>query len=64
MTRVASGSPRMSRDMVLGNRLELKKMLQAFRLELNALEQLLDQTDQADQGEALLAAAEHAKKYP
>ncbi|MFO7545799.1 MAG: prephenate dehydrogenase/arogenate dehydrogenase family protein [Trueperaceae bacterium] len=42
LTRVASGDPRMSRDMVSGNRTAVTAALRAFREELEALERLLD----------------------
>ncbi len=56
LTRVASGSPRMSRDMVAGNRDALRRAVAAFRGELEALEAILD--DDA----ALLERAERAKR--
>ncbi|HKI55567.1 MAG TPA: prephenate dehydrogenase/arogenate dehydrogenase family protein [Trueperaceae bacterium] len=56
LTRVASGSPLMSRDMVAGNREAVRGALRAFRAELEGLEALLD--DDA----ALLARAEAAKR--
>ena len=55
VTRVASGSPRMSRDMVIGNKVQLKNMLKLFRLHLEELEELLEQP------EKMLLAAEAAK---
>lgn len=42
LTRVASGDPRMSRDMVSGNRAAVTAALRAFREELEALERVLD----------------------
>jgi len=42
LTRVASGSPRMSRDMVVGNKAPLRDALASFRRYLDELEALLD----------------------
>ena len=56
LTRVASGSPRMSRDMVVGNRDALRGALRIFREQLNELERLLDDP------EAMLDRAEAAKR--
>ncbi len=56
LTRVASGSPLMSRDMVAGNRDAVRSALGAFRRELETMEQLLGDD------EALLARAEGAKR--
>lgn len=56
LTRVASGSPRMSRDMVVGNRRAVREATAALRSELRRLEALLDDP------EALLAEAEAAKR--
>ncbi len=56
LTRVASGSPLMSRDMVSGNRSAVAVALRAFRNELEALEGMLDDE------EALLALAQAAKR--
>jgi prephenate dehydrogenase len=57
LTRVASGSPRMSRDMVVGNKVAVREALQGLRLELERLEALLDDP------EGLLAEAETAKRH-
>jgi prephenate dehydrogenase len=56
LTRVASGSPRMSRDMVVANGQAVRAALRAFRDRLDAVAALLD--DPA----ALLAVAEAAKR--
>jgi prephenate dehydrogenase len=56
LTRVASGSPRMSRDMVIANRAALREALAAFRERLGHLETLLD-----DPGK-MLAEIEAAKR--
>lgn len=56
LTRVASGSPLMSRDMVAGNHAAVKDALRAFRAELERFETLLDDPD------ALLSRAEAAKR--
>ncbi len=56
LTRVASGDPRMSRDMVSGNRAAVSAALRAFRDELAALERLLDDP------EALEERAAEAKR--
>lgn len=56
LTRVASGSPRMSRDMVVENKVALKEAMEELRGILHELEGLLDQP------EALLQAAEEAKR--
>lgn len=56
LTRVASGGPRMSRDMIAGNREAVKEAVQAFRKELEELEGLIGDDD------ALLARAEAAKR--
>ena len=56
LTRVASGSPRMSRDMVVGNKGPLKEALALFRGYLDDLEGLLDDP------EAMLARTEAAKR--
>ena len=45
LTRVASGSPRMSRDMVVGNKAALRRTLASFREQLGQLERLLEQPD-------------------
>ena len=55
VSRVASGSPRMSRDMVIGNRQQVKDILAIFQAGLTHLEKLLDDPN------ALLTAAEQAK---
>lgn len=55
LTRVASGDPVMSRDMVAGNRGPVRQALRSFRTQLERLEELLDDPD------ALLAAGEAAK---
>ena len=56
LTRVASGSPVMSRDMVVGNLRAVRETLSGFRAQLAALEKMLD--DPA----TLLAQAEQAKR--
>lgn len=56
LTRVASGSPRMSRDMVVGNREALRGALASFRAHLDELEALLGDP------EAMLERAEAAKR--
>ena len=56
LTRVASGSPRMSRDMVWENRAALREALADFRSVLEELEALLEDP------EGLLAAAIRAKR--
>jgi len=56
LTRVASGSPRMSRDMVVGNSGPLREALAFFRRYLDELETLLDHP------EAMLERAEAAKR--
>lgn len=55
LTRVASGDPLMSRDMVSGNRAAVKEALAGFRRQLDRLEALLDEPD------LLLAAGESAR---
>ncbi len=55
LTRVASGSPRMSRDMVVGNKAALRKTLETFRAQLGHLEDLLNDSD------GMLNRAEAAK---
>lgn len=55
LTRVASGDPLMSRDMVTGNRQAVRQALTAFRQQLERLEGLLDEPEQ------LLAAGEAAR---
>lgn len=56
LTRVASGSPRMSRDMVVTNRGALRGAVEDLRAILKELEDLLDTP------EALLEAAQEAKR--
>ncbi|BDG16873.1 prephenate dehydrogenase [Thermus brockianus] len=56
LTRVASGSPRMSRDMVVENKEALKEAIEELRAVLWELEGLLDEP------EALLGVAEEAKR--
>lgn len=56
ITRIASGSPTMSRDMVVSNRDAVRDALSMFRRQLSALDAILDDP------EALLAAAETAKR--
>lgn len=56
LTRVASGSPRMSRDMVITNRDALRGAVEDLREILRELEDLLDTP------EALLEAAQEAKR--
>jgi prephenate dehydrogenase len=56
LTRVASGSPVMSGDMVVGNLRAVREALTGFRAQLTVLEQLLEEPD------ALLRRAEHAKR--
>lgn len=56
LTRVASGSPRMSRDMIALNRDAVGTAMRAFRAELKQLEGLVGDDD------ALLARAEAAKR--
>ncbi len=56
LTRVASGSPRMSRDMVIANRPALEQAIDDLHQVLNHLQGLLDQPDN------LLGAAEAAKR--
>ena len=53
LTRVASGDPRMSRDMVVENRAALREALARFRRQLERLEADLEQP-----GELLMAANE------
>lgn len=55
LTRVASGDPTMSRDMVTGNRQAVKGALRAYRRQLERLEELLDEPDE------LLGAGESAR---
>jgi len=56
LTRVASGSPRMSRDMVVENKEALREAIEELRALLLELEDLLEEP------EALLRAAEEAKR--
>lgn len=56
LTRVASGSPRMSRDMVVGNEVPVRKALAALIEQLEQLSDLLSDPD------ALLDEAEAAKR--
>ncbi|WP_102126644.1 prephenate dehydrogenase [Deinococcus planocerae] len=56
LTRVASGDPRMSRDMVVENRLALREALARFRRQLDRLEADLDEPDD------LLDAAQEGKR--
>lgn len=56
LTRVASGDPRMSRDMLFTNRAAVLEALRRFREQLGSLESLLAEPD------ALLARAEAAKR--
>ncbi|MBS3968222.1 MAG: prephenate dehydrogenase/arogenate dehydrogenase family protein [Truepera sp.] len=56
LTRVASGSPRMSRDMVVGNQEAVRQAIKGFKDQLAGLEHLLDDP------EALLTLAEGAKR--
>lgn len=56
LTRVASGSPRMSRDMVVANRDAVRAALRSFANQLERMAGLLDDP------EALLDAAEEAKR--
>lgn len=56
LTRVASGDPRMSRDMVVDNAGPVRAALRAFRRALDGLEAVLDDP------EALLARATAAKR--
>lgn len=56
LTRVASGDPVMSRDMVAGNRAAVREALHGFQAQLERLGALLDAPDD------LLAAGEAAKR--
>jgi prephenate dehydrogenase len=56
LTRVASGSPRMSRDMVVANRFAVREAVARFARALTALAERLDDP------EGLLDAAEDAKR--
>lgn len=55
LTRVASGSPRMSRDMVVGNRDAVRLALKGFKEQLEVFNRLLDDPEE------LLRRAEGAK---
>ena len=55
LTRVASGDPVMSRDMVAGNREAVRAALGAYRRQLERLESILDQPEE------LLGAGESAR---
>lgn len=56
LTRIASGNPLMSRDMVIGNVGAIRRTLEHLRARLAELERLLDQPEE------LLAALEAAKR--
>ncbi|RDI94816.1 prephenate dehydrogenase/arogenate dehydrogenase family protein [Meiothermus sp. QL-1] len=56
LTRVASGSPRMSRDMVVANKAALKEAVEDLRAVMLELERLLEEP------EALLEVAQAAKR--
>lgn len=56
LTRVASGSPRMSRDMIAGNREAVRAAMRSFRAELERVEDLIDDDD------GLLDRAEAVKR--
>ncbi len=56
LTRVASGDPRMSRDMVVENKVALREALTRFRRQLERLEADLDEPEE------LLAAATEGKR--
>ncbi|AWN22749.1 prephenate dehydrogenase/arogenate dehydrogenase family protein [Deinococcus irradiatisoli] len=56
LTRVASGDPRMSRDMVVENKAALREALQSFSRQLEHLAETLDDPDE------LLAAASEGKR--
>jgi prephenate dehydrogenase len=56
LTRIASGNPLMSRDMVVGNKAAIRETLKALQAELSYLESLLDDPD------TLLEVAESAKR--
>ncbi len=57
LTRVASGSPRMSRDMVVGNKDALRQALNGFIEQLHSLDVLLDEPEE------MLEHAEAAKRH-
>ena len=56
LTRIASGNPVMSRDMVLGNTEAIRETLDGLRRQLETLQNVLDDPD------ALLSSAESAKR--
>ncbi|CAM4042591.1 prephenate dehydrogenase [Deinococcus frigens] len=56
LTRVASGDPRMSRDMVVENKAALREALRRFRYQLDRLEADLEEPEE------LLAAAHEGKR--
>ncbi|MCA9839306.1 MAG: prephenate dehydrogenase [Trueperaceae bacterium] len=56
LTRIASGNPLMSRDMVLGNKYAVKETLEKLLAQLSELEQQLEHP------ETLLQTAEHTKE--
>jgi prephenate dehydrogenase len=56
LTRVASGDPRMSRDMVVENRLAVREAITRYRAELGVLEEMLETP------ESLLEAATEGKR--
>lgn len=56
LTRVASGDPRMSRDMVVENKTALREALRRFRYQLDRLEADLEEPEE------LLAAAHEGKR--
>lgn len=56
LTRIASGNPLMSRDMVIGNKAAIRETLRNLQAELSHLEALLDDP------QALLEVAEQAKR--
>ena len=56
LTRVASGSPRMSRDMVVSNKDAVREALASFRAQLDTLEDLLEDP------EVMLEHANNAKR--
>ncbi|MDZ7704102.1 MAG: prephenate dehydrogenase/arogenate dehydrogenase family protein [Trueperaceae bacterium] len=56
LTRVASGSPRMSRDMVVGNRRAVRETLEKLREQLERIETLLESPEE------MFELSEHAKR--